>query len=100
MRAIRGSSPTARVTMPVIPSVPRLTASRLWRHRVALITFILLAVPEQVTQVKLLVWIFIMRIMMIVASGLSYFLNQAIARRRFEHAGPWILSSRSHHWSG
>ena len=54
---------------------------------VALITFILLAVPEQVTQVKLLVWIFVMRIMMIVASGLSYFLNQAIARRRFEHAG-------------
>ena len=53
---------------------------------VALITFILLAVPEQVTQIKLLVWLFVMRIMMIVASGLSYLLNQAIARRRFERA--------------
>ena len=53
---------------------------------VALITFIMLAVPEQVTQIKLLVWIFVMRIMMIVASGLSYFLNQAVARRRFENA--------------
>ncbi len=53
---------------------------------VALITFILLAVPEQVIQVKLLVWIFVMRIMMIVASGLSYLLNQALARRRYSHA--------------
>ena len=53
---------------------------------VALITFILLAVPEQVTQIKLLVWLFVMRIMMIVASGLSYLLNQAIARRRFGNA--------------
>src|SRR5687767_3648985 len=35
---------------------------------VALITFILLAVPQEVTQVKLLVWIFVMRVMMIIAS--------------------------------
>jgi K(+)-stimulated pyrophosphate-energized sodium pump len=47
---------------------------------VALIAFILLAVPQEVTQVKLLVWIFAMRIMMIVASGLSYLVNQTIAR--------------------
>jgi K(+)-stimulated pyrophosphate-energized sodium pump len=50
---------------------------------VALITFILLAVPTARVQVQLLVWIFVMRIMMIVASGLSYFVNDAIARGRF-----------------
>src|SRR6058998_2059772 len=53
---------------------------------VALISFILLAVPEQRMQVQLLVWIFVMRIMMIVASGLSYFLNEAIATGRYSHA--------------
>ncbi len=47
---------------------------------VALISFIILAVLDPGIQVKLLVWIFAMRIMMIVASGLSYLLNQAIAR--------------------
>ena len=50
---------------------------------VALIAFILLAVPQEIIQVKLLVWIFVMRIMMIVASGLSYLLNQAVARSRY-----------------
>jgi K(+)-stimulated pyrophosphate-energized sodium pump len=44
---------------------------------VALISFILLAVPEAATQVSLLVWIFSMRVMMVVASGLSYLLNEA-----------------------
>ena len=39
---------------------------------VALITFIMLAVPEAATQVQLLVWIFVMRIVMIIASGASY----------------------------
>jgi len=53
---------------------------------VALITFIILAVPDPVTQVKLLVWIFVMRIMMIVASGLSYLVNHAIARRWYGEA--------------
>ena len=48
---------------------------------VALISFIVLAVTSQRVQVQLLVWIFVMRIMMIVASGLSYFINEAIARR-------------------
>src|SRR5438132_5054392 len=46
---------------------------------VALITFIVLAVNNPRVQVQLLVWIFVMRIMMIVASGLSYFINDAIA---------------------
>jgi K(+)-stimulated pyrophosphate-energized sodium pump len=50
---------------------------------VALITFILLAVPQELIQVQLLVWIFVMRIMMIIASGLSYLINDTIAKVRF-----------------
>jgi K(+)-stimulated pyrophosphate-energized sodium pump len=50
---------------------------------VALITFIMLAVPEAATQVRLLVWIFVMRIMMVVASGGSYLINEAIAKGRY-----------------
>ncbi len=53
---------------------------------VALITFILLAVPNPTVQVQLLVWIFIMRVMMIVASALSYFINDAIAKARYKNA--------------
>jgi K(+)-stimulated pyrophosphate-energized sodium pump len=53
---------------------------------VALISFILLAVPQEVIQVQLLVWIFVMRIMMILASGLSYLLNQAFAKMRYGNA--------------
>jgi K(+)-stimulated pyrophosphate-energized sodium pump len=53
---------------------------------VALITFIMLAVPEAATQVTLLVWIFAMRIMMIVASSASYFLNEAAVRARYATA--------------
>jgi len=53
---------------------------------VALITFILLAVPQAATQVKLLVWIFVMRVMMIIASGGSYLLNEAIAKARYGSA--------------
>jgi len=53
---------------------------------VALITFIMLAVPQAVTQVQLLVWIFAMRIMMIVASGLSYLVNESLSRARYGHA--------------
>ena len=52
---------------------------------VALITYILLAVHGEPVQVQLLVWIFVMRIMMIIASGLSYFINEAVAKSRFEH---------------
>jgi K(+)-stimulated pyrophosphate-energized sodium pump len=50
---------------------------------VALITFILLGVKNPTVQVQLLVWIFVMRVMMLVASSLSYFLNSAIAKARF-----------------
>ncbi len=50
---------------------------------VALITFILLAVSDPVIQVKLLVWIFVMRVMMIIASAGSYLINEAIAKARY-----------------
>jgi K(+)-stimulated pyrophosphate-energized sodium pump len=50
---------------------------------VALISFIVLAVPDPAVQVKLLVWIFLMRVMMVLASGGSYLVNQAIAKARF-----------------
>jgi len=50
---------------------------------VALISFILLAVSDPKVQVQLLVWIFVMRVMMIVASGLSYFVNEAMAKARY-----------------
>jgi len=53
---------------------------------VALISFILLAVKEPAVQVQLLVWIFIMRVLMIVASGASYLINDAIARARYSGA--------------
>ncbi len=50
---------------------------------VALITFILLAVHDPLVQVQLLVWIFAMRIIMIVTSGLSYFINAAITKAKY-----------------
>jgi K(+)-stimulated pyrophosphate-energized sodium pump len=51
---------------------------------VALITFILLGVKSPTVQVQLLVWIFVMRVMMLVASALAYFLNGAIAKARYD----------------
>ncbi|HEY2389388.1 MAG TPA: sodium-translocating pyrophosphatase [Candidatus Binatia bacterium] len=55
---------------------------------VALISFILLAVPHNMDgiKVKLLVWIFVMRLMMVLASAGSYLVNAAIARSRYENA--------------
>ena len=53
---------------------------------VALITFILLGVRDPKIQVQLLVWIFVMRVMMLVASAVSYFINSAIAKARFGNA--------------
>jgi K(+)-stimulated pyrophosphate-energized sodium pump len=49
---------------------------------VALISFIVLAVPDAMVQVKLLVWIFLMRVMMVLASGGSYLVSNAIAKVR------------------
>jgi K(+)-stimulated pyrophosphate-energized sodium pump len=66
---------------------------------VALITFILLAcldpahakalgkpVSIQNIQATLLVWIFAMRLVMLLTSGISYLINEAIARAKYLHA--------------
>jgi K(+)-stimulated pyrophosphate-energized sodium pump len=53
---------------------------------VALITFILLAVKQPTVQVQLLVWIFVMRIAMLVSSAAAYFINGAIAKAKYGHA--------------
>jgi K(+)-stimulated pyrophosphate-energized sodium pump len=73
---------------------------------VALITFILLAVTDPAIQVQLLVWIFAMRLIMVITSGLSYFVSEGIAanlyrnttRMNFEHPLTmlvWIASVTS-----
>src|SRR5882724_8893184 len=60
---------------------------------VALISFVLLAVNErfvgpgyEVIQVQLLVWLFVMRVMMVIASALSYFINEAMTKAKFQNA--------------
>ncbi len=60
---------------------------------VALISFILLAVNEkavgpgfQAIQVQLLVWLFVMRVMMVIASALSYFINEAMTKAKYKNA--------------
>ena len=53
---------------------------------VALITFILLGVPNPKIQVQLLVWIFVMRIMMLITSAASYFINNAFASGRYRNS--------------
>jgi len=53
---------------------------------VALITFILLGVKTPTVQVQLLVWIFVMRIAMLVASAAAYFINAAISKAKYGHA--------------
>ena len=66
---------------------------------VALITFILLGVPDVAMQVTLLVWLFVIRAVMVVASGISYYINAAITRSKyagaddmdFEHPLTWLV---------
>jgi K(+)-stimulated pyrophosphate-energized sodium pump len=53
---------------------------------VALISFILVAVTNPTVQVQLLAWIFVMRVMMIIASGASYLLNEAWSKASFGNA--------------
>jgi K(+)-stimulated pyrophosphate-energized sodium pump len=53
---------------------------------VALIAFIVLAVPDPAIQATLLVWIFLMRIMMVIASGLSYVVSNTVSRYQFANA--------------
>src|ERR1700751_1948278 len=50
---------------------------------VALITFILLAVRGPTLQVQLLVWIFVMRLVMLIASAAAYFINGVIAKAKY-----------------
>ncbi|HTW95155.1 MAG TPA: sodium-translocating pyrophosphatase [Tepidisphaeraceae bacterium] len=54
---------------------------------VALITFIILAVRDQTIQADLLVWIFTMRLVMLLVSGVSYFINESITKARYGNAG-------------
>jgi K(+)-stimulated pyrophosphate-energized sodium pump len=53
---------------------------------VALITFILLAAPSPAVQVQLLVWIFAMRVMMVVTSFASYLINNVVQKARYANA--------------
>ncbi len=60
---------------------------------VALISFILLAINEksagadfQTLQVQLLVWIFLIRIIMVVASAASYFINEGMTKAASQNA--------------
>jgi K(+)-stimulated pyrophosphate-energized sodium pump len=52
---------------------------------VALISFIVLAVHSPLVQSQLLVWIFAMRVMMVISSALSYTINAAIAKAKYAH---------------
>ena len=52
---------------------------------VALISFILLAIKDPSIQVSLLVWIFAMRLVMIFASALSYWVNDAFAKMKYSN---------------
>jgi K(+)-stimulated pyrophosphate-energized sodium pump len=53
---------------------------------VALIAFITLAVPDPIVQVQLLVWIFMMRVMMVLAAGFSYLVTNAASASRYRDA--------------
>src|SRR5437868_1256369 len=53
---------------------------------VALISFILLAIADTKIQAKLLVWIFAMRLVMVICSGVSYLINEAITKARYGNA--------------
>ena len=53
---------------------------------VALIAFILLGVPDQAVQVQFLVWLFVIRAVMLVASGISYLTNRALTHTRHQQA--------------
>jgi len=53
---------------------------------VALITFVLLGVHDPVIQASLLVWIFAIRVVMVIASAVSYFVNDAWVRAHYARA--------------
>ena len=53
---------------------------------VALVTFIILAVEDPQMQATLLVWIFVVRAAMLVASGIAYAINAAITNAKYKNA--------------
>jgi K(+)-stimulated pyrophosphate-energized sodium pump len=53
---------------------------------VALISFVLLAVHDETVKVQLLVWLFAMRILMVIASGASYLINETLAHGKHGNA--------------
>jgi K(+)-stimulated pyrophosphate-energized sodium pump len=53
---------------------------------VALISFIVLAVTDTSVQAQLLVWIFLMRVMMVLASGFSYLISNSVSQNRYRDA--------------
>jgi len=53
---------------------------------VALISFIMLAVGDPLVQVKLLVWMFSMRVMMVLASGFSYKVSNEFRQGKYGNA--------------
>ncbi|MEA2713118.1 MAG: K(+)-stimulated pyrophosphate-energized sodium pump [Gemmatimonadales bacterium] len=60
---------------------------------VALISFIVLAVADTTIQAQLLVWIFLMRVMMVLASGFSYLISNRISQARYADAGKFNFES-------
>ncbi|HMC78010.1 MAG TPA: sodium-translocating pyrophosphatase [Vicinamibacterales bacterium] len=50
---------------------------------VALISFILVAVKDPAVQVQLLVWIFVMRVLMVITSAASYLINETLAKGQY-----------------
>ena len=63
---------------------------------VALISFIVLAVADTAVQAQLLVWIFLMRVMMVLASGFSYLVSNAMSRSRYGERHPLQLRGAAH----
>ena len=60
---------------------------------VALIAFILLGVKNPIIQVQLLVWIFVIRVVMLVAAAAAYYLNSAVSNARYAHAAKMNFES-------
>jgi K(+)-stimulated pyrophosphate-energized sodium pump len=60
---------------------------------VALIAFILVGMTNPVVQVQMLVWIFVIRVAMLVAAAGAYFLNDAIAKAKYAKASKMNFES-------
>ena len=60
---------------------------------VALITFIVLAVADTTVQAQLLVWIFLMRVMMVLASGFSYLISNSMSQARYANVARFNFES-------